>query len=393
MSKHILLRLVEVILLFMLIIPCGCGHRYFYKPDSANRYYVPEQIPIKPGTILKPEFNLCKAVNIINVQTNTDNILIGAYTHKWRANLGIWTDTAVGLAQNELKKRGVSITVDAPKILRLSITSAKLDWRFRFVGCELILNVETGNGDVIWIKESNSSIDLFDSCDGAVTKAVTAMFNDDKILRYLAAPVKPKDSDCDGVPDNVDECPETPLRVMVDSKGCPLDTDRDGVPDYKDKCPDTPQGVKVDEKGCPLDTDRDGVPDYKDKCPGTPKGPKGSKVDSDGCWVINEALFDFDRDEIKPQYCQVIDEVVAVLKNNPCLKIVIEGHTDNSGSKEYNEKLSQKRAEAVMRYLLKMGIEKKRLSAVGYGFSRPAASNKTEAGRALNRRVKFVPVN
>jgi outer membrane protein OmpA-like peptidoglycan-associated protein len=95
-----------------------------------------------------------------------------------------------------------------------------------------------------------------------------------------------KDSDGDGVPDDADECPNTPSGVKVDSHGCPLDADGDGVPDYLDKCSNTPKGVKVDASGCPLDSDHDGVPDYLDKCPNTPKGVKidafGCPLDSDG---------------------------------------------------------------------------------------------------------------
>lgn len=95
-----------------------------------------------------------------------------------------------------------------------------------------------------------------------------------------------KDSDNDGVNDDVDQCPNTPAGVKVDEFGCPLDADNDGVPDYLDKCPFTPAGVKVDKDGCPLDSDLDGVPDYLDHCPGTPTDVKvnnnGCPLDSDG---------------------------------------------------------------------------------------------------------------
>ena len=75
------------------------------------------------------------------------------------------------------------------------------------------------------------------------------------------------DTDGDGVPDYLDECPDTPKGVEVDEHGCPPDTDGDGVPDYD--CPDTPKGAPV---GTGMPTDGDGVPDYLDECPGTPKG-------------------------------------------------------------------------------------------------------------------------
>jgi outer membrane protein OmpA-like peptidoglycan-associated protein len=203
-------------------------------------------------------------------------------------------------------------------------------------------------------------------------------------------PKKPiVDSDGDGVPDPQDKCPNTPRGTSVDSKGCPLDTDGDGVPDYRDRCPNTPQGVGVNADGCPLDSDKDGVYDYKDSCPRT---PVGAKVDERGCWVLKDILFDVDKWEIKPKYYYVVDEVAEVLKKNPHIRVEIQGHTDITGSREHNLELSRKRAEAVMNYLIKKGISRDRLTAVGYGFSRPIAPNTTAEGRAKNRRVELWPI-
>jgi OOP family OmpA-OmpF porin len=196
------------------------------------------------------------------------------------------------------------------------------------------------------------------------------------------------DSDGDGVPDYIDKCPGTPRGVQVDEWGCPLDSDGDGVPDYIDRCPGTPKGVKVDEWGCPLDSDGDGVPDYKDECPGT---PKGAWVDERGCWVIPDPLFDYDKYEIKPQYYSILDRVVAILKRNPSLEVEIQGHTCNMGTPEYNMKLSENRAGSILHYLVKKGVDKRRLTAVGYGLTRPKNSNKNEAERRLNRRVELHP--
>lgn len=101
------------------------------------------------------------------------------------------------------------------------------------------------------------------------------------------------DLDRDGIDDKKDQCPDTPLGVMVDQFGCPIDSDADGVPDYLDKCPDTPKEATADVQGCPIDSDGDGVPDYLDKCPKTPKGYKidasGCPLDDDGDGVLNEA--------------------------------------------------------------------------------------------------------
>jgi len=244
----------------------------------------------------------------------------------------------------------------------------------------------------------------------------------------------PLDSDKDGVPDYLDKCPGTPAGVKVDKDGCPLDSDKDGVPDYLDKCPGTPAGVKVDKDGCPLqDSDKDGVTDDLDKCPGT---PAGVKVDKDGCpapppppvlqlqevraeapaaaavvtseqkkeaasaAVVAKEMFekgratikvefDFNKADIKPAFDKEIQKFADVMKNNPDLKVVIEGHTDNVGGKDFNEKLSAQRANSVKSYLTKkFGIAESRLTAKGYGMAKPIDNNTTKAGRQKNRRVE-----
>jgi len=201
------------------------------------------------------------------------------------------------------------------------------------------------------------------------------------------------DSDGDGVPNDRDLCPATPKGVKVDSDGCALDSDGDLVPDYLDQCPNTPRGAKVDYKGCPIarigDADGDGVPDNLDRCPNT---PYGAKVNAQGCWVLGEVLFDFDKADIKMQYSAMLDDAVKVLMRNPDLNIEIQGHTDSIGSAAYNKGLSERRAKAVMKYFASKGVSVSHMKAVGYGLTRPIATNKTKEGRAQNRRVELVPV-
>ena len=199
----------------------------------------------------------------------------------------------------------------------------------------------------------------------------------------------PLDTDGDGVPDYLDKCPKTPKGVKVDGRGCPVDTDGDGVPDYLDKCPGTPKGVPVNSTGCPLDSDKDGVYDHLDKCPGT---PKGAKVNTFGCWVIEPILFDTAKWEIKPSGYRVLGQVLAVLGKNPGLRLKVEGNTDSRASEAYNKQLSMNRSKAVIDYMAGRGIKADRLQAVGYGLSKPAASNDTPVGRAQNRRVDMVPI-
>ena len=172
-----------------------------------------------------------------------------------------------------------------------------------------------------------------------------------------------------------------------------VDTDGDGVPDSSDLCPGTPHGVKVDAHGCPLDSDGDGVPDYLDKCPDT---PKGTKVDAVGCPIPVAATFDltvefaFNSAEINDLSFRELRKAMTFMRENPNTNAVVEGNTDSIGTDAYNMKLSERRAAAVKDVLVKSGIDASRLTTVGYGETRPVASNDTEEGRAKNRRVSIV---
>jgi OOP family OmpA-OmpF porin len=198
----------------------------------------------------------------------------------------------------------------------------------------------------------------------------------------------PPDSDGDGVPDDIDRCPNTPAGAKVDATGCEFDQDGDGVVDRLDQCPDTPHGTPVDAKGCPLDSDGDGVVDSLDKCPNT---PKGDKVDSVGCTIKDEiklqgVTFATDSAELVPESDFVLSYAVDTLKKYPNLVIEVRGHTDSKGSKKHNVQLSQRRAESVERYLKEHGVTNT-MTAKGYGQDKPIADNKTADGRLQNRRV------
>jgi len=136
------------------------------------------------------------------------------------------------------------------------------------------------------------------------------------------------------------------------------------------------------------DSDGDGVYDDEDQCPGT---PKGARVNSVGCWVLENVLFDFDKAVIKPEAYHLLDEVVEILKKNPDMNVELQGHTCNIGTAEYNMGLSLRRANAVADYLEDKGISRDRLTTKGFGFTKPVALNGTEFGRSLNRRVEIHP--
>lgn len=167
----------------------------------------------------------------------------------------------------------------------------------------------------------------------------------------------------------------------------PDDQDRDGVVDANDRCPFTPDGVKVDSNGCALDDDGDGVPNYLDACPGT---PAGSVVNTDGCTrkivSLTGVNFEFDSATLTSEAKSILDNAAQTINSRSDASITVEGHTDSNGSDDYNQGLSERRANAVKNYLASKGVSAS-ITAVGKGESSPVASNDTRSGRAENRRV------
>ncbi|WP_298340990.1 OmpA family protein [uncultured Algibacter sp.] len=200
------------------------------------------------------------------------------------------------------------------------------------------------------------------------------------------------DADGDGIADNKDNCPTVAgLKAL---NGCP-DADGDGVTDADDKCPN--EAGPSANKGCPWpDTDGDGVLDKDDKCPevkGTVANNGCPEVTAEVQKTLNEyaktILFDTGKATIKAQSEAVLADIIGILKEYPTAKFTVEGHTDSVGSEKLNQRLSDSRANSVKEYLVTNGIDAFRLSALGYGESKPIDSNKTRAGRANNRRVEI----
>jgi outer membrane protein OmpA-like peptidoglycan-associated protein len=218
------------------------------------------------------------------------------------------------------------------------------------------------------------------------------------------------DNDKDGVlecPDKLDKCPDEPEDKdrFEDEDGCPEpDNDKDGLSDKVDGCPDEPEDKDgyQDDDGCPdCDNDGDGVlecPTAVDKCPdqpaqtpdGCPQKYKLVVVTKTKIEIKQTIYFDFNRAKIKPVSFPLLNEVAQALKDNPTIKVRIEGHTDSRGRDSFNLKLSDWRSKSVREYLIKRGISPDRMTAKGYGETVPIADNRSEAGRAENRRVEFV---
>ena len=191
------------------------------------------------------------------------------------------------------------------------------------------------------------------------------------------------DSDGDGVRDSLDKCPGTAVGTIVDAAGCPLDSDVDGVPDPLDKCPGTPAAVAVDTAGCPSGSPVAAVvPEaVNPSCPWE-RADKPCQLDIE---------FDYDNVELKGDFAAQLTKIAAYMSANPGVRLDLRGYTDDHGENDYNIDLSKDRAEAVKKYLVQAGaLNAGRLSARGMGKLQPVASNQTEEGRKLNRRVTAV---
>ncbi len=215
------------------------------------------------------------------------------------------------------------------------------------------------------------------------------------------------DRDGDGIPDDIDACPDEPEDHLGNdpNDGCPQPPDRDGdgIPDMYDKCPDEPEdkdGID-DGDGCPeTDADNDGIPDTEDACPKEP-GAKNADPKKNGCpsfikvegnvvRILQQVHFATGSTNILPDSFPMLQEIANLLKANPGIKrMSIEGHTDNRGGADMNKKLSQGRANSVMAWLVAHGVGGERLEAHGYGLEKPIDDNNTDQGRANNRRVEF----
>jgi outer membrane protein OmpA-like peptidoglycan-associated protein len=266
--------------------------------------------------------------------------------------------------------------------------------------------------DVFGLKEFRGCPDtdgdgIIDSHDSCVYDKGTAEFNgcpdrdNDKIIDKkddcpnvygLAEFNGCPDRDKDGTPDKTDLCPD-----VVGAKehlGCP-DTDGDGLYDNEDKC------VLVagprENTGCPWpDKDGDGVLDKDDACPtvfGVKENRGCPKLEKKELETIKYAFqnleFETGKDIIRSHSFPSLNSLAALLVKKPNYGLLIEGHTDNVGTEQNNQVLSQKRAEAVRNYLVKKGVNVTYLETAGYGEMKPLTTNETKAGKQKNRRVEM----
>ena len=198
------------------------------------------------------------------------------------------------------------------------------------------------------------------------------------------------DSDGDGIADPNDACPD--VAGLAQLNGCP-DSDGDGIEHRKDAWPNAAGPRKFN--GCP-DSDGDGIADPDDKCPNE-AGPS----DNSGCpnptaeaiEKLNElgavVQFELNKSNLRDDAIELLLSVYEIMAKYGNTNFLIEGHTDSSGPKAFNKKLSLERAENVKSHLVSKGVEGDRLSTAGFGEDNPKESNNTRKGRIANRRVEF----
>jgi len=241
--------------------------------------------------------------------------------------------------------------------------------------------------------DGDGLLDMFDKCPKHKAKNAAMGCPDDL------------DTDGDGLLDELDRCPR---HVMGPNgkEGCPetLDRDKDQVLDMNDRCPLTKGEAKTN--GCPaakkIDVDRDGIDDSIDKCPNEKEDGKGAQP-KDGCaagadLVLKDCKIEFadsvffssGKDSIKAGSAKLLEDLSRLVTKAKATELIVEGHTDSKGGKKFNQKLSERRAAAVVAKLKELGmVNNIKLTAKGLGSSQPLADNKTGKGRAKNRRVEF----
>ena len=310
--------------------------------------------------------------------------LVGAGTLNGAVGLSYWFSDNIGVTAQSTYKH--SFNDDLTKHFQHSVGIS-----FKFGGTDT-------DGDGIYDKQDLCpevpGLEEFKGCPDTDGDGIEDSKDACPELAGLAEYDGCPDTDGDGVSDNNDTCPnEAGLKSL---EGCP-DADADGLANAQDACPN--EAGPVANNGCPWkDGDSDGVLDKDDNCP-----TEAGTVANNGCpeMISTEGLqdkltgyartinFALGKSNFKQSAYSTLKAITAILKEYPTANFVVEGHTDSIGTnKNFNQLLSERRAQKVVDYLVENGISAERLSSVGFGENNPIESNMTAAGRSANRRVE-----
>lgn len=364
-----------------------------------------------PNKIFFNESFLLEASATVNLKMTTEQywvqpyIIAGVGAHKYRSYFGAFLPLGLGVKVNFWDEAHLFIT----STYRVPVSTETSNYHLQHsIGIAGALKKKAPKVIPIPDRDKDGIPDNIDACpddpgpaalqgcpdrdgDGIIDK-------DDKcpdvpgLARYQGCPIP--DRDKDGINDEEDKCPDVP--GLARYQGCPIpDSDKDGINDEEDKCPTVPGVARY--QGCPIpDTDGDGVNDEEDKCITIP-GPR----ENFGCPIIPEEirkrvevaakniLFVTGSAKLQTKSYKGLNDVVKIMQENPGMSLQIDGHTDWVGTEEYNQKLSDDRAASVRNYIISKGIDAGRITSAGHGETMPIATNNTAAGRQQNRRVEM----
>ena len=348
-----------------------------------------------PGKNFTNNNLLLEATATVNFKMTTEAYLVQPYViaglsaHKYRSYYGATLPVGLGLKVNLQDETHIFVT----STYRVPVTTETANYHLQHsigVAGSLLKKKKPEVKEPVVVPppppadtDKDGIIDTQDKCPTVPGLA-----------KYQGCPIP--DTDKDGINDEQDKCPTVP--GLARYAGCPIpDTDGDGVNDEEDKCPKVPGLARY--AGCPIpDTDGDGLNDEVDKCP----KDKGSAANN-GCPLLEEIVeykFDFRKVQFITGSASLtktakteLDKAAKIMNEHPDIKVSVEGHTDNTGRAALNQTLSEKRAASVKAYIVSKGVAADRLVTKGFGSGKPVGSNKTTAGRALNRRVEFKSAN
>lgn len=369
----------------------GMGSNVKYAPNNGNGegtllldyISVPLLFKVTPvwrlGLFAGPQFDyLAGAISNTNSQASVDqmdNLL--DYDVAGTAGIEFWITKNIGLFGryiygfnniNEFEGTNATLPINpAPNIKIDEIKNQAWQFGITIALRTKIKETETAPPLTITVDtDGDGIIDKNDQCPG-----------ESGVAKYLGCAVP--DTDGDNINDEEDQCPDK--AGIIKYLGCPIpDSDSDSINDEDDKCP-TQAGL-ARYNGCPIpDTDTDGINDENDKCPDL-----AGIADNLGCPELT-LYYKRDQATLTSEDKTNVDRVIKFLNDNPSLSISIQSHTSTTGKTEYNQKLSEQRATATMNYLIYKGINKNRLSVIGFGEQFPVGDNNTPEGRAQSRRT------
>lgn len=337
-------------------------------------------IELTPTIALELEYgesNVDAKASKLSAEKNKANIF-DAKQKMYSANVTVGTETFTGYSDRKLKPyfligAGVSdISIKNKEFYKAQASNSKVvAGQDVPAGTEVAESKDTiGNlglgayyriNDVLSLRGEARAIHNFDNnwWEGMALAGLNVVLGG-----HLApAPIVPPAPEPEPMPEPEPVPEPEPMPPVVIEDG---DDDKDGVLNSIDACPNTPLNVVVDERGCPV------------------------KIDvNDALKMELRVFFDNDKSVIKDQYKPEIQKVAEKMNEYPNSTAAIEGHASKTGpSAKYNKRLSEARASAVKSMLVnQFGIAPTRISTVGYGYERPIAPNNTAEGRAMNRRV------